>query len=128
MATKIVRCFDIWKDEENNNTWDGFEFTKEEAQKAADSLIDCTNCKDCSDCVNCDHCYNCNKCDSCEWCIECKGCENCSYCTSCDDCIECTQCMACQAAKDSEYMNAPTENSLKEEQQCSPFFNDSMFV
>lgn len=127
MESKIVRCFNVWKDEENNNTWDGEDFTQAEAQKAADSLIDCTNCKDCSDCVNCDHCYNCNKCDSCEWCIFCDGCENCSYCTACDDCIECTQCMACQAAKDSEYMNAPPEQCLADE--CiNLLFNDALFL
>lgn len=98
MSKKIVRCFDVWKDEENNNTWDGRKFTQEEAQKAADSLINCSNCINCSSCQNCAYCSNCSGCDSCERCIDCKGCEHCSYCMACTDCIECTLCKACDAA------------------------------
>jgi hypothetical protein len=116
MYNKIFRCFNVWKDE-FNNSWDAMVFSKNQAQKAADSLTDCHDCKNCFGCTNCVYCTNCVNCDSCERCIDCAGCENCSYCINCKDCIECTECECCDAAIDSIKLCNQQGNSLSSEEE-----------
>jgi hypothetical protein len=74
------------------NKWNANIYTKEQAEKYADTLINCTNCINCSYCINCHNCLNCR--DS-SYCHNCRNCLNCSYCHDCRDSSYCRDCHDC---------------------------------
>jgi hypothetical protein len=63
--------------------------SRENAQKALDSLrncYDCSNCSDCSGCCNCSGCRACSGCSACSACSACRNCHGCSDCSACSHC------------------------------------------
>jgi hypothetical protein len=80
-----------WYDE-NDNSWE----KKEDAEKYAPTLTNCTwcancyNCTNCGHCNNCSYCHNCTNCEHCKYCIDCIDCTNCTNCTNCYNCYNCT--------------------------------------
>ncbi len=50
--------------------------SREAAQKALDSLVDCDNCTNCSRCARCADCSRCWVCERCSRCASCSGCSN----------------------------------------------------
>jgi hypothetical protein len=83
------------------NKWNANIYTQEQAEKCADTLIDCTNCvncrncNDCNDCRNCINCRNCSNCSFCRYCINCRDCNDCRNCSECSDCRNCGYCSDC---------------------------------
>ena len=55
--------------------------SREAAQRALDSLIDCRDCTNCSDCSDCSGCSRCSDCSGCSDCSRCSGCSDCSGCS-----------------------------------------------
>jgi hypothetical protein len=101
----------FWVDE-NNNKWAKNLYTKEQAEKWSETLIDCVsciNCEDCSfcrncvDCVDCSCCDGCDGCKGCSWCNKCISCENCEHCFDCYDCVACIGCRDCENCRDCKY-------------------------
>src|SRR5262252_7019547 len=63
--------------------------TKEDAQRALDSLKNCSGCgsfKNCSDCSGCSGGWGCSDGSDCRGYRGCSGCSGCSYCSDCSDC------------------------------------------
>ena len=58
------------------NKWDANIYTQEQAEKYADTLINCENCTNCRDCRNCRYCIDCI---DCSYCRNCSDCSDCSY-------------------------------------------------
>jgi len=82
-----------WYDE-NDNSWE----KKEDAEKYAPTLTNCTwcaNCYHCTQCYNCTNCGRCNNCSDCANCYHCTWCANCYYCTECCNCNNCGHCNNC---------------------------------
>jgi hypothetical protein len=73
--------------------------SKEAAQKALDSLI---NCKSCVNCSYCEACLRCSESFVCTYCARCKGCTyclDCEHCTGCKRCFDCGYCLDCVKTK-----------------------------
>ena len=66
MSVELVE--DYWIDS-NNNKWYVGKYTREQAIKVSQTLINCKDCIDCDFCKNCKNCKNCNECVN-------KECEN----------------------------------------------------
>ena len=77
-----------WIDE-NNNSWDSRIYTKEQAQKCSESLVNCYDCEDCQDCEDCKDCQRCWICLHCWHCQKCEGCWSCYNCRKCWHCEDC---------------------------------------
>ena len=74
----------FWESENTKNKYSLQRYsTKEEAQLAEDSNINCHNCTDCIDCTECAYCVNCELCENCLTCVSCDGC---AYCVACNNC------------------------------------------
>lgn len=89
--------------DENNNKWSVDLYSKLEAQKASETLVNCANCYNCSNLVNCVNCIEC-------WgCNDCRNCEYCSWCDFCDSCVDCHhsvyQCSVLGFKTDNGYWN-----------------------
>ena len=66
-----------WIEDANGNKCSVEYFgSREAAQAALDSLIDCKNCTNCSDCSRCSRCSGCSGCSDCS---DCSRCSDCSY-------------------------------------------------
>ncbi len=52
-------------DENGNRNSVAYWGSKENAEKALDSLVDCRYCRDCSSCSSCSDCRSCRSCSSC---------------------------------------------------------------
>lgn len=79
-AKKQENRMTTWLKDANGNKCSVEYFgTKEEAQKALDSLVDCKNCTNCSRCSDCSRCSGCSGCSGCS---ECSGCSDCSDCSN----------------------------------------------
>ena len=74
------------------NKWDANIYTQEQAEKNAETLINCTNCISCSYCSDCSDCRSCRSCSYCSYCSDCSDCSYCSYCSSCRSCSDCSYC------------------------------------
>jgi len=93
MAESVTRNIteqDGWLiDERNNRSEIAYFGSREAAEKALLSLVDCDNCincsycSDCSDCSGCSYCSDCSRCSDCSGCSYCSGCSGCSYCSDC---------------------------------------------
>lgn len=66
-----------WVDK-NNNKWNAKFYTKENAIKCSESLVNCYNC------VNCIDCEDCVECNGCIGCMDCVCCHNCFFCDDCN--------------------------------------------
>jgi len=77
------------KDKDGNKCSVEYFGTKEKAQKALDSLVDCENCVNCSDCRDCRYCGGCRRCRRCSGC---SGCSDYSDCSGCGDYRRCSGC------------------------------------
>jgi hypothetical protein len=107
-----------WISDENDNknsvTYWG---SKEAAEKALDSLVDCRYCRDCSDCRSCSYCSSCSDCSYCSSCSDCSSCRSCSYCSSCSDCSycsscsDCSYCSSCSSCSDCSYCSSCSDCS-----------------
>ena len=87
------------------NKWNASIYTKDQAEKYADTLINCTDCIDCSncsscsycsDCIGCSGCSDCSSCIYCRYCSNCSSCSYCSYCSRCSGCSDCSSCIYCR--------------------------------
>ena len=59
---KFLKECDAYYHYQNNNSYTKKHYTREQADVAIKTLIDCwdcLDCEDCEDCYNCWHCYNC---------------------------------------------------------------------
>ena len=54
----MVKRNNYWVDE-NNNKWNCYIYSKEEAEKYSKTLISCSYCSDCRDCSDCSGCSYC---------------------------------------------------------------------
>ena len=63
------------------NRWSSNKFTKEQAEKYSDTLVNCTGCTDCTGCTGCTRCTDCTDCTGCTRCRGCTGCRGCTDCT-----------------------------------------------
>jgi hypothetical protein len=78
----VTSVYDCWADSRGNK-WSKQMYTKEEAEQASASLIDCSHCFNCTECTDCSVCQDCHKCISCTNCVSCKdvwkskGCKDC---------------------------------------------------
>ena len=100
----------------NNNKWSVRIFSKEQATKMSESLIDCygcSNCTDCSNCVNCSNCTKCSYCTECSYCRYCTDCTNCSECSYCTDCTNCNNCSNCSYCPYCSYCTDFKRNPLR---------------
>jgi len=61
-------------EDNRGNKVDLDKYTKEQAIKMLDSLINCDNCVNC---VNCSTCDDCSECEDCVNCVDCSECVNC---------------------------------------------------
>lgn len=104
----MVREEDGFYIDDNNNKWDTYYYTLDEAEEISRSMIncfDCRNCRSCSfcryciNCFDCRNCHNCSYCRACSNCCECKGCTYCADCMDCIDCGECAYCRYCSSCK-----------------------------
>ena len=80
--------------------------SREAAQAALDSLVDC------KDCVNCRHCSACSGCSDCRACSACSGCRDCSDCSDCCGCRDCSACSDCSYCSGCTWLKG--ENSAAE--------------
>ena len=77
-----------WIDE-NNNSWDYDLYTKVQAEKYSESLMNSHNCHNCHNCCFCSNCSNCTysrfcrNCHNCRYCHRCRSCHNCRFCSDC---------------------------------------------
>ena len=78
------------KDDNGNKVSIEYFGTKEAAQKALDSLVNCTNCTNCKNCTRCSGCSGCSGCLRCSDCSDCLDCSDCSCCSGCSDCLDCS--------------------------------------
>ena len=76
--------------DKNGNKWSSQKYTREQAKKHSQNLV---NCKDCIDCIGCVDCYGCKDCIKC---VVCRNCNNCIYCISCKSCDSCKICKKSQ--------------------------------
>ena len=60
-----------WVDTRNNK-WDANKYTKKQAKKFSDTLI---NCSDCIDCENCTSCIRCTNCKHCKYYVDSSNCD-----------------------------------------------------
>lgn len=89
-------------DDNNNNKWDTYYYTLDEAEVHSRTMInchDCCNCHDCRDCAYCRNCLDCCKCTDCRYCRDCSNCSNCAGCSHCDNCWDCIDCRDCRICK-----------------------------
>lgn len=104
LQSKTIGNTEYWVDE-NNNWWSKENYTKEQAEKALESLVDCYHCIDCVDCWYCFQCIRCDGCDNCMLCTaskSCNACMQCYKCTKCEDChsmCDCKNCKGCMAVQ-----------------------------
>ena len=64
-----------WVVDDDNNRCSVEEWgSQEDAERALETLIGCSNCTECSICRYCTGCKNCHRCDTC---INCSSCWNC---------------------------------------------------
>lgn len=98
METKITEDLNYWII--GTNKWSKSEYTKEQAERYSDTLINCQNCSDCSDCSYCSDCSSCSNCSSCRDCSDCSNCSSCRYCSSCSYCRYCSSCSSCSSCRD----------------------------
>ena len=77
MSVELVE--DYWIDS-NNNKWYFGKYTREQAIKVSQTLINCKDCIDCVDCINCINCFQCTYCENCINCDVSVGCIECKYC------------------------------------------------
>jgi hypothetical protein len=77
------------------NKWDANIYTKEQAEKYADTLINCTNCVNCNNCRNSSYCINCSDCIDSSYCSFCSSSISCSFCSFCHDCHDSSFCRNC---------------------------------
>ena len=75
----IEKKYNNWVDRYGNK-WNCKIYTKEQAEKASKSLVNCTFCQNCEFCINCGNCIECKYCVSCEYCNDCIKCTKCDYC------------------------------------------------
>jgi hypothetical protein len=76
------------------NRWTARDYTKEDAEKFAATLINCEDCIDCRYCSYCIYCVSCRYCKHCRTCVTCKSCTDCIRCRSCVDCYSCDFCFS----------------------------------
>lgn len=91
----MIKEFDDYWMDENNNTWDKNRYTKEEATMWSKTIIDCYDCHNCNDCNNCNYCFDCHNCNNCGYCSGCSNCFDCNYCRDCCNCSNCSKCSDC---------------------------------
>lgn len=96
MNLKIKQIDGYWVDK-NNNMWDCYVYTQEQAEKFSRTLIDCHNCINCYNCHNCCSCLSCHDCYRCH---HCNSCYSCYYCISCNSCHSCHSCYFCYKCRD----------------------------
>jgi hypothetical protein len=98
------------------NKWNADIYTREQAEKYADTLINCTNCVNCNNCRNSSDCINCSDCiDSsyCSFCSFCHDCHDSSFCRNCSFssyCIDCCFCSSSSYCIDCSYCHGFKEN------------------
>lgn len=78
VVLKEVDDFAYWVDESTNNMWSTHKYTKEDAEVAIDTLIEC------SDCVDCHYCIECVNCIGCFGCVGCNICDNSLFLMDCN--------------------------------------------
>ena len=89
--------------DENNNKWNCYIYTEEQAIKYSGTLNNCynmINCSYCSNCSNCSYCSRCSYCSDCSRCSYCSNCSDCSRCSYCSDCSDCSNCSGCSNCSD----------------------------
>ncbi len=84
----------------HSNKWDCNIYSKQEAKKFSNSLINCQNCTNCRNCWNCRDCRDCQYCQYCWNCRDCQDCQDCQDCWNCWDCQNCWNCWDCQDCQD----------------------------
>ena len=70
----------------NGNYWSKLKYTRDQAEKLSETLINCTYCTDCRGCTDCTYCTDCRGCRGCRDCRDCTYCTGCTGCTGCRDC------------------------------------------
>ena len=75
----VEKKYNNWIDKKGN-MWNCKLFTKEQAEKASKTLVNCMFCIDCTNCIKCNDCINCKDCVSCEYCNDCIKCKKCNCC------------------------------------------------
>lgn len=76
----------------DSNSWDANTYTQDQAEKYAETLMNCSNCRNCSACSGCISCSDCSYCSNCSYC---RNCSYCSYCRNCSNCRNCRDCISC---------------------------------
>ena len=76
---KFLKECDTYYHYENNNRYSKEHCTREQADVAVKTLIDCENCYDCKACENCYNCKACYDCRNCRHCCMCHYCKNCRH-------------------------------------------------
>ena len=52
----------------STNKWNADIYTQDQAEKSAESMINCTYCTNCRDCTGCTYCWSCTDCMDCTNC------------------------------------------------------------
>lgn len=82
-----IESKNYWTDYRGNK-WDSSYFSKEEAEFASRSLVNCRDCINCYKCEQCVQCISCDGCFGCSWCIGTSNSRDCTaiyYCKNCND-------------------------------------------
>jgi hypothetical protein len=86
---------DFLEDAQGNKCEISYFGSREKAQQALDSCINCRNCTNCANCTNCRNCRCCEFCINCRFCAVCNNCSDCSNSRNCINCSDCFNCAAC---------------------------------
>ena len=60
-------------------------YTQDQAEKYAETLMNCSYCRNC---ISCSYCRDCRDCSGCISCSDCRNCRDCSGCISCISCSD----------------------------------------
>ncbi len=105
-----------------SNSWNSDAYSKEEAEKMANTLVNCDNCYNCSYCSSCSYCRYCSycsDCSDCRYCSSCIDCRYCRYCSSCRYCRYCSDCSDCRSFESNpQRITSPILGSRKSKTTC----------
>lgn len=54
----------------DTNSWDANTYTQDQAEKYAETLMNCSDCRNCMDCMDCSGCSDCRNCRDCSGCSD----------------------------------------------------------
>ena len=84
--SRLIEMDTYWYDPVMGNIWNKKYYSKDSAEKASRTLVECYNCEDCTHCENCSQLVSSNYCHNVHFSKYCLHCDNAKHIEHCEFC------------------------------------------